>query len=227
MSNPTVKFPLRKPVLYKLPVVVVMLSLKMFVIILRQHLSRYQYCDNSHRFLSCDIFIISIVATAFGLQHNYAVRQTDKCRNIEDANLCRENSLVIHPREILSRRDGLQRYILMPCCFFLPACGAIWNVGRVVYSLGYYSGNPQNRVPGAVMSKLMAELPLFVMAVCSSGRIIGWWWLERAKLWAWQFRLYKDRLLHIVCCINKMFSSLESRLSLFMLQLRDFYYTLD
>ncbi|CAI5479825.1 unnamed protein product [Closterium sp. Yama58-4] len=28
------------------------------------------------------------------------------------------------------------------------ACGMVWVIGRVFYSLGYYTGNPRNRVQG-------------------------------------------------------------------------------
>ena len=29
--------------------------------------------------------------------------------------------------------------------------GAAWILGRIVYSVGYYSGNPEKRVPGAII----------------------------------------------------------------------------
>merc|ERR1711990_431884 len=45
-----------------------------------------------------------------------------------------------------------------PC--LAAGCGAAWVVGRVIYSLGYYTGEPKNRMPGFLTTKLLGELPL-------------------------------------------------------------------
>ncbi|CAI5514045.1 unnamed protein product [Closterium sp. Naga37s-1] len=47
-----------------------------------------------------------------------------------------------------------------PLC--APGCGMVWAIGRVFYSLGYYTGNPRNRVQG--MWGTFGLLGLLVMA---------------------------------------------------------------
>ena len=48
--------------------------------------------------------------------------------------------------------------------------GAIFVLGRVIYALGYYSGDPQKRVPGALISEVLGLLPLMGMSV--SGKLL-------------------------------------------------------
>merc|ERR1712127_100854 len=53
--------------------------------------------------------------------------------------------------------------------------GMAWVVGRVVYAMGYYTGNPGNRLYGFAITKLVGEIPLFGMVVAMSGNMLGWW----------------------------------------------------
>ena len=59
--------------------------------------------------------------------------------------------------------------------FYASIAGAVWIFGRVIFSLGYYTGNPGNRVPGAILSGPIGLVPLFGMAVSSAFGILGWW----------------------------------------------------
>merc|ERR1712106_222686 len=58
---------------------------------------------------------------------------------------------------------------------YAAGAGLVWVVGRVIYSYGYYTGKPKNRIYGFMMSKPLAELPLMAMTVMTAGNIIGWW----------------------------------------------------
>jgi len=58
---------------------------------------------------------------------------------------------------------------------YAAMCGALWLVARAIYSLGYYTGNPKNRIYGFLISKLLAEVPMLVMTVMAGGNIVGWW----------------------------------------------------
>ncbi len=60
-----------------------------------------------------------------------------------------------------------------PC--YAGIFGAVFIVGRVVYSLGYYTGDPSKRVPGALMSMMGALLPLTALTVSTAAGILGWW----------------------------------------------------
>merc|ERR1719153_1216199 len=53
--------------------------------------------------------------------------------------------------------------------------GLVWLIGRVIYSYGYYTGEPKNRLYGFFISKPVAELPLMTMTVITAGNILGWW----------------------------------------------------
>ncbi len=52
--------------------------------------------------------------------------------------------------------------------------GAVFLLGRVVYSLGYYSGDPAKRLPGFMMN-LAAMVTLFGCSVSSAAGFLGWW----------------------------------------------------
>ena len=52
--------------------------------------------------------------------------------------------------------------------------GALFLVGRIFYSVGYYSA-PERRVPGAFMAFLFGLLPLFGMGLSSAAGLLGGW----------------------------------------------------
>ncbi len=54
------------------------------------------------------------------------------------------------------------------------AAGAAWLVGRVVYSHGYYSGNPKHRMPGVFIS-FSAQAVLMLLGVSTAAGLAGWW----------------------------------------------------
>ena len=51
--------------------------------------------------------------------------------------------------------------------------GGIFLAGRFIYSLGYYSGNPERRVPGAIISGLLGLVPLTGMAIGTGLGLLG------------------------------------------------------
>merc|ERR1712106_822330 len=59
------------------------------------------------------------------------------------------------------------------------AFGFFWLVSRVVYSVGYYSGLPKNRIAGSLLS-LLSELALLTMTFLQVGQMAGWWNIEQA-----------------------------------------------
>ena len=53
--------------------------------------------------------------------------------------------------------------------------GGIFVLGRVIYALGYSSGDPQKRVPGALISEVLGLLPLMGMSVSFGAGLLEWW----------------------------------------------------
>ncbi len=52
--------------------------------------------------------------------------------------------------------------------------GLAWLAGRVVYSYGYYTGNPKHRMPGVFVS-FSAQAVLLVGVVSTAAGLAGWW----------------------------------------------------
>lgn len=52
--------------------------------------------------------------------------------------------------------------------------GGVFLVGRVIYSLGYYSGQPEKRIPGAIITMLGALLPLTCLSISTAAGLLGW-----------------------------------------------------
>merc|ERR1712037_512786 len=59
--------------------------------------------------------------------------------------------------------------------------GAIWVAGRVIYSVGYYSGVPNNRIVGSLMN-LLTESALLIMVLLQGGQMADWWNIDQS--WA-------------------------------------------
>jgi len=59
--------------------------------------------------------------------------------------------------------------------------GAIWVAGRVIYSVGYYSGVPNNRIVGSLMN-LLADGALLIMVFLQAGQMADWWDIDQS--WA-------------------------------------------
>ena len=53
--------------------------------------------------------------------------------------------------------------------------GSVFCVGRVIYAIGYQSGDPEKRVPGALISEVFGLLPLLGMSVSFGAGLLGWW----------------------------------------------------
>jgi len=60
------------------------------------------------------------------------------------------------------------------------AFGFIWVIARVIYSLGYYSGKPNNRMVGSLLGLAGAELPLVIMTFLQVGQFAKWWDIPQA-----------------------------------------------
>merc|ERR1712106_1059517 len=57
--------------------------------------------------------------------------------------------------------------------------GFLWIVARVIYSVGYYSGAPKNRVAGSLIS-LICEIALLVVVFLQAGNMANWWNIKQA-----------------------------------------------
>ncbi|CAL4124967.1 unnamed protein product [Meganyctiphanes norvegica] len=58
-----------------------------------------------------------------------------------------------------------------PC--FSAAMGAVWCVSRVLYAKGYYTGDPEKRVPGAIGS-FISLFALYYGPIRLAGQLLGW-----------------------------------------------------
>jgi len=52
--------------------------------------------------------------------------------------------------------------------------GALWLVGRVIYSMGYYSGKPEKRIPGVILASLGGQIPLLFLTFYSGASLLQW-----------------------------------------------------
>ncbi len=59
-----------------------------------------------------------------------------------------------------------------PCV--AAGAGAAFLLGRIIYSMGYYSGQPEKRVPGAIFS-ILSLATLFGCSVSTGAGFLGWW----------------------------------------------------
>merc|ERR1711978_315732 len=55
------------------------------------------------------------------------------------------------------------------------AFGLVWLLARVIYSVGYYSGTPSNRIVGSALGLFLGEMPLVVMVFLQVGQFAKWW----------------------------------------------------
>ncbi len=53
--------------------------------------------------------------------------------------------------------------------------GSVFIFARIIYTLGYWTGNPENRMPGAMLSTLGGIMPLCVLTVSTAAGFLGWW----------------------------------------------------
>jgi len=60
------------------------------------------------------------------------------------------------------------------------AFGFLWLIGRVIYSLGYYTGKPNNRLAGSLIGLAFAEFPLVIMTFLQCGQFAKWWDIPQA-----------------------------------------------
>ena len=53
------------------------------------------------------------------------------------------------------------------------AFGALWIVARFTYSLAYYTGDPQKRMPSVIVSYL-AQFALILCTISTGGQVADW-----------------------------------------------------
>ncbi len=58
---------------------------------------------------------------------------------------------------------------------FAAAFGAAYLFGRIVYTVGYWTGKPNYRLPGSFIGTLFGLFPLLGVAISSAAGMIGWW----------------------------------------------------
>ncbi len=100
----------------------------------------------------------------------YPQMYSDKHPEFNCAQRVHQNTLEQLPFAIPAMLLGGLRH---PC--YAGIFGGVFVFARVIYSLGYYTGDPSKRVPGAMLSTLGGLLPLTGLAVSTAAGILGWW----------------------------------------------------
>ena len=99
----------------------------------------------------------------------YPAMYSDKHPEFNCAQRVHQNTLEQLPFFIANLLLGGIRHPKLAALF-----GAVFLAGRVVYSLGYYTGDPSKRVPGGIMSTLGGIVPLFFLALSTGAGMLGW-----------------------------------------------------
>ena len=55
------------------------------------------------------------------------------------------------------------------------ALGACFIGGRIIYSMGYWTGDAERRTPGALLSMPVVFFGLTGLAVSTAAGVLGWW----------------------------------------------------
>ena len=99
----------------------------------------------------------------------YPTMVSEKHKDFNCAQRAHHNTLELLPFFFPALLLGGIRYPL-----YAGITGAVFSVGRVMYSLGYYTGNPEKRVPGALISEV-ALVGLLGLNILTGANILGWW----------------------------------------------------
>lgn len=54
------------------------------------------------------------------------------------------------------------------------ATGGVFLIARIIYSLGYYTGDPKGRIPGAIAT-FLSMFTLFGCSVSTAAGLLGYW----------------------------------------------------
>ena len=54
------------------------------------------------------------------------------------------------------------------------ATGGVFLIARIIYSLGYYTGDPKGRLPGFIAT-LLCMIVLFGCSVSTAAGLLGYW----------------------------------------------------
>ena len=99
----------------------------------------------------------------------YPAQWSDKHPMFNCYQRAHQNTLEYLPLYLALLMGGGVRHPLLA-----SSAGALWLVARIIYSLGYYSGEPKGRIPGALLSMLTLAT-LFGATVSSGAGLLGWW----------------------------------------------------
>ncbi len=58
---------------------------------------------------------------------------------------------------------------------FAAAFGGAYLLGRIIYTIGYWTGKANYRLPGSFIGTFFGLLPLVGVALSSAAGMIGWW----------------------------------------------------
>ena len=99
---------------------------------------------------------------------NYPALYSDKHPEFNCHQRVHQNTLEHVPFYLLTLLAAGIRFPLLA-----SGCGGLWTAGRVLYTLQYGGKGPRYRVPGAVVTGVLGELPLLVLTVLVGLEMVG------------------------------------------------------
>ncbi len=101
---------------------------------------------------------------------DYPIMYSDNHPEFNCAQRVHQNTLEQLPFFLINLALGGIRHPIPAAVF-----GLLFLIGRIIFSIGYWTGKPKRRVPGAIMTMFLGQVPLFCLAISTGAGLVGLW----------------------------------------------------
>ena len=103
------------------------------------------------------------------LFYQYPQMYSDKHSIFNCYQRAHQNTLEVTPFFLALVLTGGLRHTMVAA-----GAGGVYLTARIIYSLGYYTGNPKSRLPGFLLT-MLALVALFGCSVSTGAGLLAWW----------------------------------------------------